>query len=1700
MECFSCRRGVILLFVLFAFFAASFSAAAVMNVSAPFRASPSGTIAVTGNLFSNSNLTGAISGSNVTVSVDGTLSNYSNSGADGSFLILATAAAARGEHNLTVASSADNVSKQFPFFVTNVSQGNASFAGSKLPPFSAGETFTVQVTALDSTGSPVSGTALDAKIFADMGKEQTTWIVSNLSAITDSNGVMLFNITAPSGTASGQYALLVERGAIVLVFNIRSGYVIAINTQTTSDEITANFYPTQTGVLLAKVRTLSGDPVTNATVTAQVTAPNGTTYSVSLPAANQAESPGQYNNTFAGTIVTGTYEVRVLASVDSTTVETFSSFNVKALSATLSEEKEFSFDPFQQGKAFKPGGTVRLNALVYNLSDGTILTGATNGATASQVNCSATQVYDVYYASNGSSVAIAANNTNLTGMESSTSVCAINFTAPDASGYFGVRVNLSLGGGAGTANAEGFIAVQRYQLKATPVSNIGGGFDFMTVFSPGDNATFQVKAFNLSNNANVPTSSITITNVTKLTPLEFGTGQTAIVGPAFTKDDATGTVTITIPSSTIGPYLAEITATIGGEQVRGSAFFMTKYVEGFLFSGGEGGMGGPGGSGGPGGPGGESGGGPKGSACNGTTTFNGFVNDVKTSQGAQGVQFNSIQEARSEQSGKDVSACLSLTPGTSDQNGQATLSVGIANNATCTWSGFYFMLINVTYQGNSDLVPSGFQCTNLNFFPQIQAVGGGSSNSFQISPNSAVLVNITSVTNTSGLPIGAGATLTFPRISNFNPGMGEKVLQNNTAVGTTLGTNGTGNVTLYPQNFSIGGVPLTKWPTGFINVQPQVCTTGGICDTSFGGFQIVAFDAWPQCNGPNCWGAQYTPGQNATIFIAARTNVSSVGNFTIQIGRPWEGSMTDVPANETYAAKVTDGWNSSSDSFNPMGFELWSVNYTIPSGLSKGGSDVVITVNNTDGDTTDVHQWISVMKYVVTLPNDEGIQDIMGYPVADPFGNPLDFGIHDLNDSAGWNYSYINSTLGLSSKSGFVGAKTFLATRNFGGSFSTAESNYTNQAGQALRILLLDTVTPGEVDTVLVSNISCRTAACNTSALTLKIVNVSGTLNRKMWYDGNASQLYFRNAEGCCFARVANSNASAGMSSNWIGTYQADTKFYIPYIVQKGGAPQNGVAVGVQGVIKQDLKAGGSGGFGFQNNLASSTYSFDGATTDSNGMAFVGLTVSDSGAFSVFWNMSAPGGDTDSATFDTGSQAEIKRFSTQGGKANYTKLGLFNMTQLAGPTCDGWTAGGPAAGPCYVAQINETAPGDFISYANASSPKTYYLYYGLNATDPGVSQFYQKLGVDDDQDMFGGDTGPGALLQFTGSEDYLNGTIRPNFNGMPGQNVQFKVANNPTFDAAAQQLLLFNQPMGFDQMGINGSQTGTNTAYVCAQTFDRPNPGGIANASVSLYAQVFGQNGPTNYYMDLKDPITGAASTDVRTGSSGCTIFNFTPPSNLSWPCWGNLQGTISKNLSDTLNATPVVFQNFSINQSAYVVANVTTIRLDRNAFRFGNTRVRSVELVMNNATGTGVGVNTGDVLYKNPATGFFVKAAGPALYYPDGSNKSVGAYESATGPAATTTIYVQDNATYYFTFKFFRDTPQQGQLFGGNASYGEGTAPVGGLSFPFDNGRLSISNVSSGYAQLTYLRGSFTEQVYVANVNNQTACGGPMGGGFGGP
>ena len=74
------------------------------------------------------------------------------------------------------------------------------------------------------------------------------------------------------------------------------------------------------------------------------------------------------------------------------------------------------------------------------------------------------------------------------------SVCKINFTAPSANGIYSLTVNVSAGNATTQPNAlaAGYFSVQSYVLKASAVSSIGGGDDYMSSLIPGQNATFEL--------------------------------------------------------------------------------------------------------------------------------------------------------------------------------------------------------------------------------------------------------------------------------------------------------------------------------------------------------------------------------------------------------------------------------------------------------------------------------------------------------------------------------------------------------------------------------------------------------------------------------------------------------------------------------------------------------------------------------------------------------------------------------------------------------------------------------------------------------------------------------------------------------------------------------------------------------------------------------------------------------------------------------------------------------------------------------------------------------------------------------------------------------------------------------------------------------------------------------------------------------
>ncbi len=976
---------------------------------------------------------GNVSGTNqynVSVNITGNNANNSFSAGGGYFEVNISAPVVVGEYNVTVLTGNDTSNnKTIRIYVTNISSNFSAITFTRnKPPFSAGLSFTINVTMKNTTGSFLHNYTPRMEIYSANGVRQTSWTIANMSNTTDHRGWVEYNITIPSAV-DGDFVISADKGNLLSFIIIKSNYVMSASAQTSSNETKFDFTPSSSFNIVAKMRDTSGNAIGNAiNTTAKVIKPDGTVETVTL--ANDTSLFGQYKGSYTLGSTTGQYTIKASGIIGTTTVESSTTVNVQQIKAIFDTQKEF-FREWGDSSAFVPGGTVGLIVLATNLSDSSIFAGSTRASpSGGTVNC--TRLGDTLQVSylNGTNYVISGTITNdSSGTYFGQSVCRVQFAGPTETGNYKITANASVGTGSPSAIATGYFAVQRFVLKPTAVSSLGGSFDFMTMLHPGENATFDIGAYDLANNSEVAGLNITNITVTKIIPLEFNAGANDILSGSAQRSDVFNltnitagsnlknpAVTVGLPVNKTGPYLIEMQAVIdtaeGDQIITGRGFYISKYIMGFLSSSGrtDAAFGGP--SGGFGGF----------SSCSeGTEKFSGNVRELKTNSAPKDpVSFNNILQAREELSGRDISSCLTMSTNSSDSSGQVTVPVTFnRTKAGCTsLSGFHFMLINVTYKGREDQIPAGFMCRQFQFFPQ----GKDSNNASVWRVDSKGSVNFT-LDNTN--PVRRlndsgtmqNGTVTIIRAFNFNPGIGMQVLTLNSSANLTRNlSNSVFSLVVTPSTFS-----RATYPNGFISITWKFTPNGSEStgsDTTETGFQVSAFDAYvvnterPTTGGAcgagvTCmtngsaggfggFGSTFSAGEDIIIWLRASTNVSKTNNtnggtnltggtlvgvqstsgFTAKVGLPWEGKLKPVTINN--ASLVTDDWNGSYDNQYPRwGAELWRLNVTIPTTLKKGFQALQIEVNSSaNGNssekvTTDV--WFSIVKYSVVIGQEEGM-------------------------------------------------------------------------------------------------------------------------------------------------------------------------------------------------------------------------------------------------------------------------------------------------------------------------------------------------------------------------------------------------------------------------------------------------------------------------------------------------------------------------------------------------------------------------------------------------------------------------------------------------------------------------------------------------------------------------------------------------------
>lgn len=1477
-------------FLLFSFsiFSVSVSAGNYMNFYSSAVVQPGEKINFTGSVYNASNSNQIISNINVSAVVNNTV-NTSATSAGSQINFTVNAPNAVGEYNVIIYSNDSSImNKTFTVYVSNVTNGNISFVNAK-PPFTGGQSFTINIT-LANYSAPVADYFPKLKIFAANGPENgsvTGWVIKNLSATSDGSGRIQYNITVPSA-ADGQYVIAVEYGMIYNIFTIKAGYSASGVTHQSGDDsqLSANYGIGDNVSLLVKVKDLNGNPVDTTNITgviAYITYPNNTVTNITLGARDQTTYPGYFNNTFTtDSSQQGQYKVRYdINTTEGKIIQTYTIFNTKQLNVKIQSNKDF-FMEWGGSASFRPNSNAVLNVIVTNMTDESMILNSSEN-TGGNLSCNNVSVTTFWNTSDNMQFYI--SNTTPSGNYLSNQICRISFTSPSKSGVYGVRVNVTVG--SITETGEGYFAVQNYIVKGSISSELGGEGDFKTMVYPGDNTTVNIKAYNLNNNSDVAGLSIQNISVTKIVPLEFSGSITEITNVTYYVDyGAAPSIKVTVPESIMGPMVVEFRANISGEIVVGNVFFVSNYISGFLgpskgseFGGGEGQM-------------------MSFASCSAgsTLTFNGMVSDVKSGTPVSGVSVNSIILAREEMTGKSIASYINLTSsGTSDSSGMISVNFTILPGYDL--QEFNFIAFNASYKGKTAGIPSGFMCKKYNFFPQISPAGK-QEQSMRIAPGSGVTITIQNAQMLDGgAKLDNRTNISITRLMSFSPSKGgtsmllpkagtnnflKNFTHNDTAGDYSNIVSNNVSITIYPQNFTLDGNNITSWPSGFVDLQPRVCGPLG-CDTSFGGFETVAFDVWPSSW---AWQSQVSAGQSVKLNISAKTNVSiAVGanNITVKVGRPWEGQLYTATLNR--AALMDDRWNKSSD----MDGEIWEINFTIPDALKKGFADITITVNNTNGETTDLHMGTQIAKYSVYIGAEEGIGD-QQYSGMDGYFIDYNRTSQDnvtLSKYGGWNTTKLWEAFKINSTSGRVCVKLQFNTTRYGNTQTPV--NYSAAGGT--KIMILDNGT-ASYDTIILNSSGVLSVA--------KTNSLNPNIGRNMTQITASGALHIWKIEDCGYVKIVNSSASVytqGQVNSWGGEYQVSTNFSIPYIIIANSLPKSGATVGINGLANQTGGFSGQGGFGFEGKLPQSDYITGTVNTGVDGLAFINMNISKAGRFRVFWkvNTTANVGEVDTADFSTATDIDVKSFKAYGDPSYnipLAKVTLFYQNNNP-PVWNAMPPPGSQYGSYYVynGTVQEIGANDFVRDGRIDK---WYIVYSPNATSTsgnittGSGNWWGALRIDDDADFTSNQDQQVTNNYTVSTINFLNLTfdIQEGFGASQGQSIAVAAynLNNQTSASDATNNVTFvffqEQPTNTQNGFIMNVQNATQnvTVRVCTETYDKPNSRPLAGATVTeLFVNDWNMMGQTKKQLQIYDLMNDSAVGSVQTGPNGCIAVKVGP-------------------------------------------------------------------------------------------------------------------------------------------------------------------------------------------------------------------------------
>ncbi len=566
------------------------------------------------------------------------------------------------------------------------------------PRFNGGESANVTILALNSSGYPVQDT-ITLDYLSENGAE-----INSTELITSSQGLNTTEIEI--GNNAGTYHLVADDiGHISFVVNTMNMFGDILSTENTPKHTFALGEVMVPAVYLNNLS--SGEPLTNASVTATVTSENNESYLNELEL-NYDSSIGAYtaNYTIPDDEEIDTYYVEYQAVTNSQTQKAYTSYKIKShdifLKIVSKEDGE--------SDGFAPGEEGFLVIAGTNLSNGENIdfesaTGLENGKFSLNItDREGNDVTSSWSLMNSSTfydyLEVPTDIQDEVEQTTGTTFAVMNFTAPDHNGVYDVLVKVNI---SQWNNARRSITVQDLFVHGEPVNKMGW---FSPTVAPNATARIMITAFDPSTGSEIPASDIHEAGL-----VEVWSDSASEVVTEYMEDPVIETVNVpflgdrkvlkfNVTDSYLGFHYVKfwVNATVDGtpKMVMGDAWFDEKLYR-----------------------------------IKAKPVFNDNTNmfkvfgsndNIELSVHVEDISGNNVSTASIDvenvkfgMTGETISVTDSSTSVTTDSNGDATLSISPENSLK---SGFYNVRIKMTTQdGVVDYGNGWFEVSNFIFYP-----------------------------------------------------------------------------------------------------------------------------------------------------------------------------------------------------------------------------------------------------------------------------------------------------------------------------------------------------------------------------------------------------------------------------------------------------------------------------------------------------------------------------------------------------------------------------------------------------------------------------------------------------------------------------------------------------------------------------------------------------------------------------------------------------------------------------------------------------------------------------------------------------------------------------------------------------------------------------------------------------------------------